>query len=177
MCCVLQPWTDGFEAGLEPVLFGYLFSILAGILAAIDIIILQRYRLCDPVEKANATMFWLYLTGTILSLIGVLVNSEITISTALIDWILVFVHSISFGLIIIISIYCFPCIPSVIVTLILSTSTVHMVVAQYTFMARYHRGNHNLLEMFGVGIVLISSTYPSVITAVRASKQNISEES
>ncbi len=168
--CVLQPWTDRFEAGIEPVLFGYAFSIFAGLLAAVNIIILQRYELCNPAEKANATMFWLYLTGTTISLAGVLAYEEITILTTWTDWVLVFIHSASFGTMTAIGIYFFPHVPSVVVALILSTSTLYMVISQYTFMAHYHRGNHNLLEICGVLIVLISSLVPSVITAYRVSK-------
>ncbi len=176
VCCVLQPWRDGFKVSLEPVLFGYVSSIIAGILVSIEIILLQMYSLNHPVEKANAALFWMYLTGTLLSVIGVLAIEEITILTTWTDWLLVFGHCGAFGLISTIGINFFPYVPSVLVTLITSTSTVYMLIAQYAFMARYQRGNHNWLEIFGVSIVLISSIFPSVITAFRASKRQNNDE-
>ncbi len=172
VCCVLQPWTDGLKVGLEPIIFGYVFSIIAGILETIEIILIQRYSLNHPVEKANAVLFWMYLTGTILSIIGVLALEEILIPTAWTDWMLVFVHCAAFGFIMAIGINFFPYVPSVLVTLITSTSTVYMVIAQYTFMAHFQRGNHNWIEICGVLIVLTSSIFPSLITAVKASNQN-----
>ena len=40
----------------------------------------------------------------------------------------------------------------------------YVVCAQYTFLSHIHRGNHNLVEILGICLVIIGSTFPSLKT-------------
>ncbi len=50
-------------------------------------------------------------------------------------------------------------------SIILSTGTIYVSIAQYTFLSHIKPGNHNWLEIFGACVIFISSVGASIVKA------------
>ncbi len=92
---------------------------------------------------------------------------EINFKLSWSDWLLVLGHSSTFAFSMTFYMYACAAIPGIIGTLIGCTSTVYVVVAQYTVLSSVLPGNHNWVEILGVILVLISSVVPSIVKVRR----------
>ncbi len=163
--CVLQPWNETFNPTFTAILLGYVGAILCGVTMSTDTFIVHHYTYLHKLENQYVVMFWYCLTGATLSAIGSLALEEQTFFLNWKDWILILVHCITYCIIMLLYFYICTMIPGIIISLIGSTSTIWMVVAQYTVLSNIQRGNHNWLELLGAGIVLTSSLSALLIKA------------
>ncbi len=163
--CVLQPWHEEFNPTLTAILLGYIGAILCGVTLTIDAFLIHHYTYLQKRENQFVTLFWYCIPGVIISAIGSIVLEEQTFFFQWMDWIPILVHCMTNFIMSLIYFYTCRTIPGIIISLIASTSTIYMVIAQYTVLSNIQRGNHNWLELLGAGIVLISSLSALLIKA------------
>ncbi len=103
--------------------------------------------------------------GSLLSIIWSLAAEEQAFALQWTDWLLVVGHVATF-------IFIYPLyfcmstrIPGSLISIIGSTSTMYVSIAQYTFLSDIKPGNHNWLEIFGACVILISSVGASIVKA------------
>ncbi len=107
--------------------------------------------------------FWYCLLGVVLSGIGSLSVEKQTFLLSLSDWMLAITHCMTNAIVMLSFYYMCTRIPGTLAALIMSTSTIYVVIAQYTFLSHIQRGNHNWMELCGAGIVLIGSLSGSIV--------------
>ncbi len=136
----------------------------------LDILILSHFNFLQKQENQNVVILWMLLFGTTFSLCLSFAFEEPIIPGTLTDWLLVFGHCGTYGVILSINMHVCSRLPGVVLSLIGGTSVIYMVIAQYTFLSHIHAGNHNWLELCGVAVVLFSSIFPSVFGYLRERK-------
>ncbi len=179
VCFVLQPWTDGFQPTIQVILLGYGISVAQGLFVMTDMIILSHFSCLEQLENQKPVIFWMSLLGTGFSLGISLVIEKLVIPLTLTDWLLVFGHCGTYAVIIPLNMYVCARLPGIALSLIMGTSVIHMLIAQYMELLGIQRGNHNVLELCGVGIVLFSSVFPHVVKYLKDRKgyDNLRERS
>ncbi len=111
------------------------------------------------------TIFWNGIAGSVLSFTVALAIEEINFNISWKDWLYILGHSGSFGLLLPIYLYACSALAGTLITIIGTTSTVYVVIAQYTFLSGIHPGNHNWIEILGIVVVLVSSMVPAYMRA------------
>ncbi len=79
------------------------------------------------------------------------------------DWILITVHSGTYGLKIPLEMHVASRLPGVVIAVIASTSIIYGWIAQYTFLKHIHSGYMNWVEICGICCVIVASIIPSVV--------------
>ncbi len=164
--CTMQPWRESFTPSLVDILLGYMIACLSGVLLTGNVFIVRYYPYLHGNHNQNVTLFWMALTGTLLSLGISLCFEDIHITHSATDWLLILGHGVSFFLVMTMYIYACAHVPGVIVALIRCTVTVYLLAAQWTVLADKHGGNHNLLELIGAGFVVTGSVVPAIVQAI-----------
>ena len=85
------------------------------------------------------------------------------------DWILITVHSGTYGLKIPLEMHVASRLPGVVIAVIASTSIIYGWIAQYTFLKHIHSGYMNWVEVCGICCVIIASIIPSVVKSCTSS--------
>ncbi len=127
-----------------------------------DMIILSHFAFLRQHGNHTVVIFWMSLVATSFSICISLAIEEQVLPADLTDWLLVFGHCGTYGLIISVNMYVCSRLSGVVLSLIGGTSVIYMVIAQYTLLSNIHAGNHNWLEICGLVLVLVSSIFPSV---------------
>ena len=161
----MQPWNEGFHATFTVILLGYAMAILAGVALSLETFIIYHYTYLQKQENQIVVIFWYCIAGVILSAVGSLCLETQTFRLTFLDWALVITHCMTNVIVILLYFYMCTKIPGTLVALMMSTSTVYVVIAQYTFLSHIQGGNHNWIELFGAGIVLIGSLSASIVRA------------
>ena len=154
---------ENFSPTLEAILLGYGISMIDGFLTMTDIIIVSHFTFLQQHKNQIIAIFWMGMNGTIISLCVSLAIEEQTIPTNVTDWILMFGNCTAYGLTMFVKLYVFPRLSGVLISLISSTSIIYLVGAQYLILYNIQPGNHNVLELCGVAVVLCGSIFPSVV--------------
>ncbi len=165
VCFVLQPWREAFPVDITAVFLGYLTACICGVFWTLEMLIIYWYSFLKSVGNQMKTLFWACITATVTSAIGMVATEEINFNLSWSDWLLVFGHSACFGLVLPTYTYSCSVVPGMLNAFVACTSTIYLVVAQYTFLSHVHPGNHNWIEILGVVLVIISSTVPPVVKA------------
>ena len=163
--CVLQPWSEKFHPTLTAILLGYIVAAIDGITQTMETFTIFHYEYLQKKENQAVCIFWSCLSGAFFSAVLSLVMEEQTFQLEWNEWILVFGHCASYCFIYPLFFYSCTRIPGTLVSLLLSTSTVYVIIAQYSLsgLLSLRPGNHNLLEVCGAGGVLISSGLASIV--------------
>ncbi len=169
---VLQPWTDHFNPTMRAILLGYGMSSAYGFLLMLNVLIISHYNYLHHIKNQTVAIFWMSLTATIFSLCISLAAEELFIPDTIMDWMLVFWHCGTYGIILSLDMYVCSRLPGVVISLIGGTSVIYMCLAQYTFLSHIHSGNRNVLELCGVALVLLSSLMPPVVQYVNERNNN-----
>ncbi len=162
VCCILQPWNSDFQPTLHIALLGYGLSAIYGIFLLFDMLILFHFNFLHEQENQNTVIFWMLVIGTVLSFCVSAATEKLVIPSTVTDWLLVFGHCGTYGVILSTNMYVCSRLPGVVISLIGGTSVIYMCLAQYTFLSHIQSGNQNALELCGVGVVLLSSIFPPV---------------
>ena len=169
----MQPWRERFDPDLVTIILGYGVACLSGFLLCSDIFIVRHYPSLKDKHNQNVTLFWMYLTGVIISAPVCLIFEEVHITYSTIDWVLIAFHCVSYGINMAVYMYACSRIPGVLLALIRCTITVYLLIAQYTVLAdEVHGGNHNILEVLGAGIVIIGTVVPAIVQALKSKAAN-----
>ncbi len=136
-------------------------------LQAIDILLFHWYPFLQDRPNQIKVMFWSGIIGTSISMAMALILEDMQniLHLSWQDWMLVLGHGLTYATCLMPFMYACSVLPGTLMALITSTSTIYVVFAQYTFLSHIHRGNHNFVEILGIGLVIISSTFPSFIKA------------
>ncbi len=94
--CTMQPWHESFDPSLVDILLGYSTACLSGALMSGNIFIVRYYPYLHGNHNQNLTLFWMALTGTLLSLGISLSFEDIHITYSVTDWLLISGHCVSF---------------------------------------------------------------------------------
>ena len=164
VCLVLQPWRASFNPNLTAILLGYTTAGISGISSALDIIAVFWYEFLQSTDNQIKTLFWLCVSGLVLSAAAAFSFENFTLELDWSDWLLIMGHSATYIAIMLLYMYASALVPGLI-ALIGSTSTVYVLVAQYTVLSGIHPGNRNWMEILGVALVIITSVAPSVVKA------------
>ncbi len=169
----MQAWKEGFNPTLTVILLGYGLAVLAGATLSINTFLIYHFPYLHEQENYFVVAFWYCIAGVVLSGIGSLSLEKQTFLLSLLDWILIITHCVTNAIVIISYFYVCTKIPGTFAALIMSTSTVYVVLAQYTFLSHIHGGNHNWIELCGAGIVLIGSLSGTIVKTMV--KKNIDD--
>ncbi len=163
--CVLQPWSEKFHPTLTAILMGYVVAAMDGIEMTLEAFLILHYEYLQKKENQAVCIFWSCLSGTVISAIGSIALEDQTFQLEWTEWVLVFGHCGSYCFVYPLFFYVCTRIPGTLVSLLLSTSTVFVIIAQYSLsmISSLHPGNHNLLEVCGAGVVLVSSGLASIV--------------
>ena len=110
--------------------------------------------------------------GTAVSLVGALILEDINFNLNWTDWLLAMYHCGTFSVIFPMQMYISSTIPGVIFTLIGTTSVLYALISQYTILRAIHAGNHNWMEMLGVGLVAVCVICPAVIKILKQRRKD-----
>ena len=150
-------------------------ALIGGVLWVADMVFIYYYPFLQSPMNQTKTVFWICAVATLISATGALAIEKINLNISWTDWLLVFGHTASFGILLLSYMYACSVVAGTLNALVACTSTVYITIAQYTFMSGIQPGNHNWIEILGVVLVMISSTLPSVVKASKKSRANSEE--
>ena len=163
VCFILQPWRKTFKPTLTAKVLGYITGCLGGIFGAAEIIIVFYYQFLQNTLNQLKTLFWTCIVGATVS-VGPLFIEKFNFELSWTDWLLITGHCAAYVIIMPLYMYSSACVPSI-VSIIGSTSTLYVVLAQYTVLSGINPGNRNSMEYGGIILVICSSVVPSIFKA------------
>ena len=148
---------------------GYILPVIGGTAFTLDILVLKKRPYLT--ENMVQVLFWSFAVNTAISTIIMFVVEEPGLPATWYDVSLVMAHGLSYTLMWPVYFYSAENIEGNTYTLINSTSTVIMLVSQYTFLSTIHPGYRNWIEIFGAVLVMIGFVLGSVMGLLRRHKQ------
>ena len=150
---------------------GYGLSVLTGLALAGQIVTLKYFSdFFHTVNNQLITLFWIYLFGTLASVILMLAFEQPVLPRNTVEYLLSSGHCV-FNVFILPT---YMCAGSVIdgntVNILYSTVIVYMVIAQYTVLIEIFSGNRNWIEIFGICAVIFGSILSSAVQLLKLSK-------
>ena len=118
----------------------------AGVFGGLEIITVLLYQYLQDTRNQPKTLFWACVSGAILSSAVALSIENINLRYDWSDWLLIMGHCATYVFLMSFLMYGSALVPSL-VPIIGSTSTVYVVIAQYTFLSKIHPGNRNGMEL------------------------------
>ncbi len=146
----------------------------AGIFQTLDILLFYWFPFIWDRHNQYKIMFWSGITGTCVSTVLAIIFEDIQgiLHLSWQDWLLVLGHGGAYAAETLLFMYTCSVLPGTLIAIISSTTIIYVVIAQYSFLKHIHRGNHNWLELLGIGLVIISSIFPSLIKAREKNKES-----
>ncbi len=165
-----------FNPSLVEVLLGYIVACMSGVFLSGDIFIVRYYPYLHDKHHQDVTLFWMYLTGTVISALVSICFEDIQIYYSPTDWLLIAGHCLCYSPIM--SLYMYACahVPGLVVALIRCTIALYLLGAQYTYLSDVHGGNQNILEVVGAVLVVTGSTLPAVVQAFKSKKSGYQDD-
>ena len=155
---------DSSNSDFQLVL-GYTLAAVSGLVASINIIIIKTIPFFT--KDRITVLFWTYVTGTLLSFLGMICLEKPVLPTTWQDVLFITGHSLSYAIMWPAYMYAIPYISCNTMTV---TSTVFMLVVQYTFLSPIHPGNRNWMEIVGVTLVILGSILISLMEIIKNRK-------
>ena len=140
---------------------GYAIAAAAGIFVTLDILV-TKYNTSFADYPLEIPFFALIMSA-LLSTIGMLILETPTLPTNWMDVLYIFIHTISYALMWSLYIHVLQYISANAYNIIWSTSTVFMLLAQYTILSTILPGHRNWMEVVGVLLVTIGSSLGSFL--------------
>ena len=148
---------------------GYALPVINGTAFTLDILVLKK-KPCLT-ENMVQVLFWSFTVNTTISIIIMFAVEEPVLPSSWYDFSLVMAHALSYTFMWPVYFYSAENIEGNTYTLINSTSTVVMLVSQYTFLSSIHPGHRNWIEIFGAAPVMIGFVLGSIMGLLRRQKQ------
>ena len=143
------------------LVIGYSIAALSGIFITLDVLVMKfNTSFADYLFEIP---FFTFVVGTLVSIIPMLILESPTLPTNWIDVLYISVHTISFTIGWPFYIYILKYISANTFNIIWSTITVFMLIAQYTILSSILPGHRNWVEVVGVLLVTIGSSFGSVM--------------
>ncbi len=150
-------------------------AAVAGIIWTLEMLVIFSFPFLQKQSNQIVTVLWTCIIATSLSTVLALTFEDVNLYISWTDWLLVFGHSGTFGFGILVYMHATSVIPGTLNSLIGTTSTVYVVIAQYSLLASVNPGNRNLIEILGVLLVLVSSILPTIFTMLKARSKSKEE--
>ena len=148
---------------------GYILPVIGGTAFTLDILVLKKRPYLT--ENMVQVLFWSFAVNTAISTIIMFAMEKPVLPATWYDVSLVMAHGLSYTLMWPVYFYSAENIEGNTYTLINSTSTVIMLVSQYTFLSTIHPGYRNWIEIFGAVLVMIGFVLGSIMGLLRRHKQ------
>ena len=148
---------------------GYALPVIAGTACTLDVLVLKKRPYLT--ENMVQVLFWSFAVNTAISTIIMFAVEEPVLPNSWYDFSLVVAHALSYTFMFPVYFYAVEKIEGNTYTLINSTSTVVMLVSQYTFLSSIHPGHRNWIEIFGAALVMIGFVLGSIMGLLRRQKQ------
>ena len=116
-------------------------------------------------------LFWMYAFGSIASLIIMVIFETPDIPTDFSEYFYAGCHFFSYVFILPLFMYGSSLTSGNTANIILSSSIIAMLAAQYTILKDIHPGHRNWIEVFGVLLVLLGATISSVVEICQGYKR------
>ena len=140
---------------------GFAMASIAGFFVTLDVLV-TKYN-TSFADYLLEIPFFAFIAGTLLSTIGMLILETPTLPTNWTDVLYIFIHTVSYTMLWPLYIYVLQYISANAYNIIWSTSTVLMLLAQYTILSRILPGHRNWMEVVGVLLVTIGSSLGSLL--------------
>ena len=156
------------SARLMSVIVGYSAAVSHGIFLGLYVLVLKKnpYINKHPLE----TLFWVSILGTTVSLILMLLVETPVLPSNWFEFTMVIIHSVTCAAIWPLVMYGSGIISGNTVTIIMSTKSIFMLIAQYTVLSSILPGHRNWIEVVGVVLVLFGSSLSSVLEILADTK-------
>ena len=140
---------------------GYAIAAIAGIFVTLDVLVTKFNT--SFTDYLFEIPFFAFVAGTLLSVIGMLILETPTLPTNWMDVFYIVIHTLAYTMLWPLYIYVFQYISGNTFNIIWSTSTVFMLLAQYTILSSILPGHRNWMEVFGVLLVTIGASLGSIL--------------
>ena len=149
------------EASMLKILLGYSLPIVTGVGVSATIVLNKRHPYM--MQHVIEVLFWVFLIGTVLSLVAMAIFEHPVLPGSWYSFFLVSIHCLAFVAGWPLRLYAVERISGNTVNIICSTSVVFMLISQYTVLSSIHPGHRNWIEVVGVVLVLVGSTLGSLV--------------
>ena len=141
--------------------YKYLIAVFTGIMLTLDIIILKK----NPylLENKAHTLFWLYLSNSLISCLLMAIFENLTMSSNWLDMFYMSLHSVVFMLIQPLYMIAASHITGNTINVFYSSIVIFMLVPQYTILSDIHPGNRNWIEALGAVLVFLGTILTSLL--------------
>ena len=155
------------------MLIGCSLAVGTGIFATLEILLVRYYP--DHFSDRNIfkALFWAYASGTILSLVVMVIFEDPQIPTGSKEYLLVVCHTCTYVFILPLIMYGSSVTSGNTANIISTSSIIAMLAAQYTILKDIHPGHRNWIEVLGVLLVLLGSIVSSVVDIWRGYSRKI----
>ena len=138
-------------------------SILPGLTNVVLVILQKRYAdFFSDTQKQVSVLFWTFFSGTLLSILLMFCFETPVLPDSIMDYLLSFGHVVCYVIILPTIIYACLVIDGNTVNILLTSSIVYMVIAQYTVLKDIHPGHRNWIEIAGIVLVIFGSALSSI---------------
>ena len=151
---------SGMFSTVFRLLFGYGLSFFAGFSWSCGVLIIKKQEYMR--KNKTDVLFWVFLIGTLLSAIATSIFESPILPKSWMHVSLIFIHSAVYAAMWPLMMFSAKTISGNTITLICSMSIVGMLIPQYTVLSSIHPGNRNWMEVVGVVLVLLGSSFGSL---------------
>ena len=166
------PYSRHIRYCRDSPLIGYILAACTGLLITLEIL-LVRY---NPEHLSNKNifiaLFWTYTSGTIVSLVVMVIFEDPQIPTGFKEYFFTSCHLLSYVFLMPLFMYGSSVTSGNAASIIDTSSIIAMLAAQYTILKDIHPGHRNWIEVLGVFIVLLGATASSILELCRSYKSS-----
>ena len=152
------------NSNIALVTIGYVLSLVSGVMISVEAILLKKKTFIK--EHLNVVVFWASLGTGIVSAVVMVGFENPVLPTSWFQLVFVMGQSVCFSVNWLTLFYAAKYISGNTINIVLSTSLVFFLVAQYTVLSSIHPGHRNWMEVVGVVLVLIGSTVKTVLEMI-----------
>ena len=144
-------------------MIGYILATCTGLLITMEITLYRYYP--DQFSDKNlfTPLFWMYAFGALASLIIMAIFETPEMPTGFREYFFTGCHFFSYVFILPLLMWGSSLTSGNTANIILSSSIIAMLAAQYTILKDIHPGHRNWIEVLGVFLVLLGATISSVV--------------
>ena len=150
------------------MILGSCLAFVSGITAVFSVICVKFYPvLFGNLQNQPVILFWASSTGAVLSTVVMFAMENPVLPENVQDYFLVIFHGITYIVCYPVYLYASCVLDGNTLNIFWTTSTVYMVIAQYTVLKDIHPGHRNWIEMVGAGLVILGCIISPLIQLIK----------
>ena len=142
---------------------GYILAIATGLTFTLEIATAKYYDVFLNQDNQLISFTWSYFTGTLMSIVPMLVFETPVFPHTILEGVLVFIHVGCYVVMFPLFLYGSLKISGSLGSILRSTILIFALLAQYTFLSGILPGHRNWIEVFGVVLVLVGTILSSIV--------------